>query len=70
MANQVMSQSFTATGLIAGNVYYFKISAHNALGYGPQSSAFGIMAATVPGIPSAPTTSIIGTNLVITWSLP
>ena len=56
LSSQVVAKTYTATGLIAGNIYYFKVEAHNSIGYGPASAVFGIMAATTPTQPSAPTT--------------
>jgi hypothetical protein len=58
------------TGLTGGNIYRFKIEAHNAIGYSPLSSAFGIMAASVPGTPNPPTSTAQGTSVVFSWGLP
>jgi titin len=66
----VYEQTYTVTGLVGGTIYRFKIEAHNAMGYGAKSAAFGIMAAAVPGTPSPPTTTTVGTNVEISWSLP
>ena len=70
IASQVVEKSYTVTGLTGGNIYRFKIEAHNAIGYGPLSAAFGIMAAAVPGTPSPPRTVASGTSVVISWDLP
>jgi hypothetical protein len=66
----VISQSYTATDLIPGNTYWFKVEAHNAIGYGLASSAFEIIAATIPDAPEPPVTSFNGDSVTITWTVP
>jgi hypothetical protein len=70
VATGVATQSYTATGLIPGNTYMFKIEAHNVMGYGPASAAFGIMAATIPDTPQPPVTALNGNFVVINWIAP
>jgi hypothetical protein len=66
----VISQSYTATDLIPGNTYRFKIEAHNAIGYGSVSAAFAIIAATKPDTPQPPVTSFDGESVTIDWEVP
>lgn len=70
VASEVATQSYTATDLIPGNTYRFRVEAHNAMGYGTASAAFAVIAATSPDAPSAPTTSFDGSFVKIAWSLP
>jgi len=60
------------TGISAGNNYQFKVQARNAVGASVDSSILTITAATVPGAPSAPTTTITGDEeyMVVDWSVP
>jgi hypothetical protein len=58
------------TGLTPGATYRFKVEAHNAIGYGPASTAFAIIASTNPDTPAAPTTTVSGDNVLISWTLP
>jgi hypothetical protein len=51
VATQVTEKTHTVVGLTAGLTYRFKVEAHNAIGHGAYSSAFGIIAATNPGTP-------------------
>lgn len=61
-----------SAGISAGSVYQFKIQARNAVGLSVYSSVFSITAATVPGAPAPPTTSITGDEeyMTIDWSVP
>jgi hypothetical protein len=40
------------------------------VGYSDVSTELSILTATVPGKPSTPSTSISGTNVVISWTVP
>ena len=44
----VMQTSYTATQLIPGAYYTFKVTARNLVGYGPDSSEVKIIAARIP----------------------
>lgn len=50
-ATEVLTQSYTATGLTAGLTYKFKIEARNTYGYSVYSTEVAILCATVPSIP-------------------
>jgi hypothetical protein len=72
VTNGISTLSYTKTGVTAGLTYQFKVSARNAVGSSPQSSAFSIVAANVPSQPAAPTTALEGgqTNVIVSWTLP
>lgn len=70
LATAVSSTSFTASGLIANTVYAFKVEARNLKGFSAYSSEFSIRAAAIPSTPSAPTTTVNGNNVDITWTAP
>ena len=70
LATGVTATSYTKTGLTAGTTYVFKVKARNALGDSAFSSTVSILAASVPSTPSAPTTAISGSNVVVSWSAP
>lgn len=70
VASEVIAKSYTASGLIPGNTYYFKVEAHNAIGYGQASAPFAIIAATIPSIPNSPVTAFVGENVEISWDAP
>lgn len=65
-----LSATFTVTGLTPGNVYNFRYRALNIFGWGAYSGVSSITAATAPAQMTAPTTSISGNNVVISWTLP
>jgi hypothetical protein len=66
----VVTSQYTATGLVAGNRYSFKVEARNSFGYSALSSAVTILCATTPSTPVAPASSVSGPNVVITWTAP
>jgi hypothetical protein len=60
----------TALSLVEGTIYSFKVQARNSVGLGELSQAVAILAAQIPDKPLAPTTSINGDNVSVTWELP
>jgi hypothetical protein len=69
--NAIAIKSYTTSiTLIEGHTYAFKVKARNSVGYGELSSEVSILAAQIPEQPSAPTTTIDGDDVVITWDLP
>jgi hypothetical protein len=53
-----------------GTVYSFRVEARNSYGYSTYSTEVSVLAASVPSQPAAPTTTVSGSNIVISWSLP
>ena len=51
-ASGITTTSYTKTGLTSGTTYNFKVQARNVIGVGSLTSAYSIVAATVPGIPT------------------
>lgn len=66
----VTSTTMTATGLTGGLTYKFKIESRNIKGFSPESSVISILAAGKPETPLAPTTSVLASNVIITWVAP
>jgi len=58
------------TGLTQGKTYVFTVSARNSYGPSEASSALSVLAAQIPAIPAAPTTSFDGSNVIVTWTAP
>ena len=52
VATGITTTSYTQTGLTPGNTYVFKVQASNSVGLSVSSSAFSIIAATVPDAPT------------------
>lgn len=68
LAATVTGSSFTDNGLVNGELYYYRVSAVNAMGEGPLSSEVYDSPATVPAAPAvAEATFSIG-NVDLTWS--
>lgn len=62
--------SYSASSLITGTVYQFRVEARNAYGYSLYSTEVSVLAASPPSTPIAPSTAISGSNVVVTWSKP
>jgi fibronectin type 3 domain-containing protein len=60
----------TITGLTNGTTYSFTVTARNAVGTGPASSAVSATPATVPGAPTAVVAAPASGQLAISWSAP
>ncbi len=67
-ANNSSRTTTTVTGLANGTNYEFRVAAVNADGRGPWATT-----SATPGIPSAPTVSVIGTGagqITLSWTVP
>ena len=64
------TEAIITSGITSGSTYLLKVRAKNVYGWGPFSSSLSIVAATVPGAPSAPTTSYNGTKVKIAFADP
>lgn len=62
IALNVATTSFTVTGLTQGTTYKFRVDARNSQGYSASSAVVTILAAQIPDVPSAPTTSFNNAN--------
>lgn len=60
--------SFSATGLTAGNVYWFKVSAANALGEGSRGVAVAATPVVIPGAPTGLNATAGDGSAVLTWN--
>jgi len=66
----VNGTSTVITGLTNGQTYSFKISAHNAEGYGQNSSEVNSTLMTVPGSPTLVSATASGLDVILTWTAP
>jgi hypothetical protein len=57
-------------GLTTGVTYKFKVAARNEYGLSFDSNEVFILAAQLPDVPEAPTTTISGSNVLIDWEMP
>ena len=65
--------SFTYTDVVAGTTYFFKVKAINVVGTSSDYTSIGIIAATVPAIPTALTRdeeTTDTTQVSLTWTAP
>jgi hypothetical protein len=52
-------------------VYYrFRYRAKNEIGYGPLSEISYILTASIPEVPEIISTTIVGSDVVISWQMP
>ena len=64
------SQITMSTGIVAGRLYGFRYRAQNRQGWGPYSEVTYILAANVPAQIAPVETSLVSTNVKVTWIIP
>jgi titin len=62
--------AWTNTGLVNGRRYYFRVRAHNAVGWGPASTAVSAVPRTVPSAPRSPAAVPGDSSATVTWTAP
>lgn len=70
IATGITTQSHTATGLTLGVTYEFAVEARNSVGYSSPSNSVTILHALMPEAPNTPTTTNVGTTVVVDWDEP
>jgi len=68
--SNIVTLPYIAVSLTPGTTYSFIVQSRNAFGYSPFSASVEILAAQPPDRPTAPSTVLQGTNILITWSAP
>ena len=63
-------QSFVATGLTNGTIYYFRVTAVNSVGESSPSNEVSATPATLPGAPSGFTATPGNTQVALSWTAP
>lgn len=66
----ILVTQFTATGLTTGSNYVFFVQARNEFGLSISSQLTYMYCSFVPARPDAPTTSVLGNKVVISWTAP
>jgi hypothetical protein len=69
-ANATGSPAFVDLGLQNGHAYWYRVSAVNAVGEGPQGRVANVMPCTIPGTPSSVTALAGAANITISWQAP
>jgi len=62
--------SFTNSGLVNGQTYYYRVSAKNAVGEGPMSNEANAIPASVPAPPTGLLAAAGDGQVTLTWSPP
>lgn len=70
LADSIVANTYTATGLTFGLVYTFRIEARNEFGYSELSQEIAILCAAVPEAPAVPSTTVDGANVIFNWDAP
>lgn len=63
-------KTYTASNLITGTSYKFRVSATNKVGPGDDSDEVSILAAQIPDKPTTPSTVFIDDDIIISWTAP
>ena len=69
IANQ-LAVGYTATGLRNGTTYYFRVVAHNAVGYSPSSNIVKAVPRTTPSAPRSLKATSGNRSVSLAWSAP
>ena len=59
----------TTVGLQAGNTYNFRVYARNTVGFSIPAQV-SILCAQIANVPATPTTTVSGSNVVVSWVAP
>ena len=70
MLDSTVDTQYTATSLIPGQTYKFKVQSRNSVGFSPFSNEVSILAAQPPSTPEAPTTVSSADQIVVAWKQP
>jgi hypothetical protein len=70
LINSVTDTTHTATGLITGYYYTFKVKARNSYGFSDYTETLTILCADEPVTPDAPTSRRENDNIIIEWTEP
>jgi hypothetical protein len=65
-----LNSILVTSGIQSGKTYRLRYRAHNSQGWSEYSPIGEILAATIPGASSQPTTQVAGVNVVISWEQP
>lgn len=57
-------------GLVNGTRYYYRVRAHNVVGWGTPSSVVSAVPRTVPSAPQSPGVTWANTSATVSWSVP
>lgn len=63
-------QSYTVTGITAGNIYIFKYQVSNIFGSSGNSTTLSVEAISLPDKMATVSTAVVDTNVRITWTEP
>uniref|UniRef100_A0AAU8EHA5 Minor tail protein n=1 Tax=Microbacterium phage Judebell TaxID=3230835 RepID=A0AAU8EHA5_9CAUD len=63
--------AYNATGLASNTLYYWRVFAHNAVGFSPPSGTTSQRTASAPAAPGTPSASnITPSSMTLSWTLP
>jgi predicted phage tail protein len=64
------SRAWTNTGLVNGHRYYYRVRAHNVVGWSLPSTTVTAVPRTVPSAPQSPAAAPGNTSVQVTWTKP
>lgn len=70
VVENIVAANYIVTGLTKGQTYQFKVQARNIYGFSAMSNTVSILAAQIPEIPAAPTTTFDSGVVTISWTPP
>ena len=70
LQSDVTEQFFLATSLSAGTTYQFTVETRTQFGYSEQSDVLSVLCATIPDVPTQPTSTNVNNLVVLDWQAP
>jgi hypothetical protein len=67
LASGLTTPAYTAVGLTSGVIYEFKVESRNSYDYSAYSDVLTLLVAFKPDAPSAPTTTIVTNQVLVSW---
>jgi hypothetical protein len=64
------ARAWTNTGLVNGHRYYFRVRAHNVVGWSAASTSVSAVPRTMPSAPRSPVATAGDTTVQLTWTQP
>jgi hypothetical protein len=67
LVSGLATPAYTAVGLTSGVIYEFKVESRNSYDFSAYSDVLTLLAAFKPDAPSAPTTTVVTNQVMVSW---
>lgn len=70
LESNIADTAYTTPELAKGSTFKFRLQARNSFGLSAYSEPISLMIGSVPSKPEAPSTSVVGDNVMVQWTAP